>query len=166
MDELCLSDYMDFIIRNADINDIYEIQRMNKLLFEKEYNEYDDTLNLEWTFGEEGTKYFTDRITNDDGCSFVAIIEDKVVGYLAGGLLKAESYRKEMKMAELENMLVLEEYRSKGIGKALYEKFVEWCKTNGIERISVVSSAENEKGCNFYRMQGLKDFSITFEKEI
>lgn len=40
----------NFIIRKAKICDLKEILRLNFDLFEKEYEEYDKSLNLKWTY--------------------------------------------------------------------------------------------------------------------
>lgn len=45
-------------IRKATIRDLKRIQDLNFLLFEKEKKEYDKFLNMDWTFGEKGTKCF------------------------------------------------------------------------------------------------------------
>jgi GNAT superfamily N-acetyltransferase len=116
---------MEVIIRNATLNDLQKIQELNLKLFEKEHKEYDPLLNMDWTFSEAGTKYYQDRISKNDGCVLVAIIDDKIIGYLCGGLTEAENYRHLPIVAELENTFVLNEFRSKGIGKQLYNKFIE-----------------------------------------
>jgi hypothetical protein len=37
-------------ILKANINNLKEIQKLNLVLFEKEFNDYDNTLNLERSF--------------------------------------------------------------------------------------------------------------------
>lgn len=104
---------------------------MNLLLFEKEKKEYDNFLNLDWTFGEKGTKCFKNHLIKENSCAFVAEDDEKIVGYLVGGESKVEDYRNTLKMAELDNMFVLEEYRGKSAGGMLYDAFVKWCKGRG-----------------------------------
>ena len=40
----------DILIRKADSKDLEDILRLNYDLFKKEYKEYDNSLNLEWTY--------------------------------------------------------------------------------------------------------------------
>ncbi len=157
---------MDVIIRNATIEDLQKVQELNLKLFEKEHKEYDPLLNLNWTFGEEGTKYFKDRISKDDGCVLVAVVEDKIVGYLCGGLTKAEKYRHLPIVAELESTLVLDEFRSKGIGKKMYIKFIDWCKTKNVGKLRVEATAQNELAIKFYRSNGFKDYTLILEADL
>jgi len=70
-------------------------------------------LDLDWTFGKKGTEYFKECLAKENSCAFVVEDKKQVVGYLCGGISKAESYRNAPKVAELDNMFVLGEYRGK-----------------------------------------------------
>lgn len=102
-------------IRKADMDDLIKIQDLNNKLFELEYKFFDPTLNVGWTYEKVGIDYFGDMIENE--AVFVSIIDNKIVGYLAGSICQI-SYTK-TKLAELDNMFVLEEYRNHGIGLKL-----------------------------------------------
>jgi ribosomal protein S18 acetylase RimI-like enzyme len=153
-------------IQKATIENLEDIQKLNLMLFEKEYREYDKCLNCDWTFGKEGTDYFKKKITEDNSCAFIAKSNEDVVGYLVGGLTKAEDYRKLPKTAELENTFVLKECRSKGIGTKLYDAFIDWCETKGVKLIRVNASAQNEGAIKFYRKNKFNDYSLTLESKI
>ena len=157
---------MDATIKTATMDDLQTVQELNLKLFEKEHKEFDSLLNLDWTFGKTGTKYYQDRISKDDGCVFVAIVDNQIVGYLCGGLTKAEDYRIMPIVAELENTFVLDEFRSKGIGKQLYNKFIDWCKTKNVGKIRVEASAQNELAIKFYRNNNFKDYTLVLESDI
>ncbi len=154
------------IVRRAVVKDLKRIQELNLLLFEKEFAEYDNSLSLDWTFGKVGSKYFKDAITKEDSCVFVVEDGGKVVGYLAGGECSVEDYRKLSKVAELNDMLVLEEFRGKGVGKMLYSAFVDWCRKRGVKRVRVEATAQNKEAIEFYRKVGIKDYSLVLEGEI
>ncbi|MFA6594027.1 MAG: GNAT family N-acetyltransferase [Candidatus Buchananbacteria bacterium] len=157
---------MEIIIKTATINDLPAIRDLNRLLFERESQLFDDTIDLQWTNAEENKNYFSKRILEDDNCIFVAWANDKIIGYLAGGLSQASSYRIPMKLAELENMLVLEEYRGQNAGSMLCQAFADWSKSKGVNRLRVVASAGNSKGINFYRKNGFFDHELILEKNI
>ena len=48
----------EVVIEKATIEDLEYIQKLNKKLFMREFEKYNKLLNIEWTFGEKGTKYF------------------------------------------------------------------------------------------------------------
>ena len=159
---------MEIIIKSATLDDIKKVQELNLKLFEKEHKEYDPLLNLDWVFSKEGTKYFSDKISKDEGCILVALIDNQIVGYLCGGLMKSGAYQRlpTIVAAELENFFILEEFRSKGIGKKLYRKFIEWCKIKKVDKVMVDASAKNELAIKFYRDNNFKDYSLMLESDL
>ncbi|MFH1210354.1 MAG: GNAT family N-acetyltransferase [archaeon] len=155
---------MQIRIEPATINHLKDIQNLNLQLCEKEHKEFDPTINPKFPIQKEGEDYFKERIKND--CALVALFNGKVVGYLVGAISEAEEYRNVSRIAEAENMLVLEEFRSKGIGKQLFQEFIKWCKSKKIKRVKVVASALNKHAIEFYRREGFDDYDLVLEKEI
>lgn len=154
---------MDINIRKANINDLKEIQNLNNLLFELEYNNYDDTLKLGWPLEKEGEEYFKDVIENN--IAYVAETNGKIIGYLAGSISEQISYITET-FAELDNMCVNEEYRRYGVGTLLINEFKKYCKENNIENIKVTASSKNTKAIQFYIKNGFEDYNVTLKCKI
>jgi ribosomal protein S18 acetylase RimI-like enzyme len=157
---------MNIKIERAKIEDLKDVLDLDLKLFEKEYYDYDPTLKLDWTFGSEGTQYFTKRITQADGCVFIAKVNGKIVGYLSGGLTQREDYRNLPVCAELESMYILDDYRSNGIGSKLYAEFLAWCKSKNVSKIVVEASAGNKLGIDFYKKNGFNEYSLILESDI
>lgn len=153
-------------IRKATTEDLEEIQKLNLMLFEKEKDEYDDLLDLSWTFGNTGTKYFEKCLTEDDSCAFVVEDKGKIVGYLVGRVSKAVDYRNAPKMAELDNMFVSKDYRGTGVGRMLYETFIEWCRKLEVKMTRVEASAKNKEAIGFYRKMGMEDHTLVLEGKV
>jgi ribosomal protein S18 acetylase RimI-like enzyme len=154
------------IIRKAIINDLKRIQELNYMLFQKEEKEFDDSLNMNWGYSDAGKNYFIGKIKDEKNITFVAEDNAKIVGYLAGGICETQVYRNIKEMTELENMFILDEYRSKGIGSSLMREFVEWSKNKGAERIHVEASALNHQAINFYKKNNFKEYLLDLELKI
>jgi len=157
---------MEVKIKSATISDLKDVQKLNLMLFEKEREEFDNTLDCEWPFSKDGENYFREHITEESGCVLIACIDDMVIGYLAGGLKEKDSFRIMPNFAELENMFVLDKYRNMGIGTKLYRAFIDWCKSKGVGKLCVIASAENSDGINFYRKNGFIDYHLVLEADI
>lgn len=151
-------------IKVATIGNLKDIQELNHQLCIKENKEFDPTINEDYPIQKEGKEYFKERIEN--GCALVAEVDNKIVGYLVGGMSEISDYRNVSKMAEAENMYVLEEYRSFGIGGKLFKRFVDWCKIREVERIRVVASAKNTKAIEFYKKEGFETCEIALERKL
>ena len=150
-------------IRKANIDDLFEIQKLNKELFELESNNFDSTLITEWPLTQEGKEYFESAIIND--IVIVASVDKKIVGYLAGTFNSQYSYNN-ITQAELDNMCIMNEYRKLGIGTKLFEEFKKICKENGINEIKVEASYNNINAIEFYKRNGFKEAELTLKQNI
>jgi GNAT superfamily N-acetyltransferase len=144
----------NLIIRNATKSDVPAILDLIQELatFEREPNAVAVTEAelLQDGFGESPVF----------GC-FVATIESKVVGmalyYPCYSTWKGKSWH-------LEDLIVMEPHRGKGIGFALLKKFISFAYKTGVRRIQWVVLDWNTPAINFYEKQGattLSDWSIT-----
>lgn len=156
---------MSAIIRNAKFEDLKSIQKLNTLLVEFD-SQFDKTIQSDWATSEDGIEFISDRISEVDGCALIAEMNNEIIGYLIGGITEAASYRTIELLGELEEMVVLEEYRGQKIGEQLVQKFFGWCNEKNLKRVRVEVSAPNLKGINFYHKQGFEDFNLILEKNI
>lgn len=155
---------MNIKIDYAKTEDLKDIQNLNLLLFQKEKEEYDLTFNLSWTFSSEGANYFSNAIEDNNSCVLIVRSDKQIVGYLAGKIkITQNTHRTLENQAELENMMILAEYRNMQIGTKLVEKFFSWAKDKDIKNIKVTASSKNEKAINFYKKCGFKDYDHTLE---
>lgn len=148
----------NIVIKKAEIENLEDIQFLNNRLFEYEYEGWDKDLKLGWSFDEAGKNYFIDIINNQ--IVYLAFDNGKPIGYLAGNT-KAENAYLIIKVAEIDNMFVDNDYRGKNIGSMLIDKFKEYCIDKGITTFKVNASAPNTKAIEFYKKNGFKEHDIT-----
>lgn len=154
---------MNIEIKRADISNLKEIQNLNNQLFELEYNSFDPSLKVGWPFEKEGTAYFTDMLNNE--IVYIALAEDKIIGYLAGCINIQHSYVTKS-LVEVDNMFILEDYRKYGIGSKLMNEFKSYCIQNSIEELKVTASAKNNNAIKFYKKNGFDEFEITLKQKL
>lgn len=150
-------------IRKAVIEDLKKIIELNRELFHYDLN-FDKTLDTKWP--DKNKEYFKERITGKNSIALVAEDGKKIIGYLLGAIRKAEGYRSIKKIAELENMFVVEEHRGKGIGKLLINKFMKWAKNKKMKRIRVVASAQNVRAIKLYKNNLFSEYDNVMEADI
>ena len=150
-------------IRKANINDLLNIQKLNKELFELEFHNFDSTLIEDWPLTKAGKEYFENAIINN--IVLVACIDNKIVGYLAGTLNSQNSYNNNIQ-AELDNMCILNEYRKLGIGSRLLAEFKRICKEHKINEIKVVASFKNVNAIDFYKNNGFSESELVLKQNI
>jgi len=158
---------MEIRIEKATIDNLNDIIKLNHKLCIHEYENFDKTINKNFANSKAGKDYFKDRINNENSCALVAFINGKIVGYLMGAIVVSEhyiDYRNINNLAEVENIIVNENYQNKGIGKQLIDGFLNWCKQKNVQRVKAVASAKNKVSMNFMRKQGFLDYEIVLEK--
>lgn len=151
-------------IRKVNKNEWSDLQILNNEVF-VDNAKYDPDIIEDWAFSEAGKKYFQELVNDNKSICFVAENESgKLVGYIAASP-KPFSYRKS-KYLEVDNMGVIPEYRSQGVGAKLMEECKDWAKENGYHRMFVVSYFKNNKAVNFYKKCGFEEIDISLEMNI
>jgi GNAT superfamily N-acetyltransferase len=150
-------------LRKAETSDIEKIQQLNADLSEKEKEEYDPTIDPDYTLTDEAADWYRKRIEN--GFAQVAEKDGETIGYIIAGTHQAENFRQIHKIAELETMYLKPEHRGKGIGTEFVENFKDWAEKQDVDRLRVEASAENEGAIKFYRRNGFKDYAVTLEED-
>lgn len=154
------------LIRKAGLKDLNDILRLNYDLFKKEQKEYDKTLNVNWPYNE-GKEYFKDRISKKTNCFVVlAAAGGKKIGYLCGSIKKPRPAHKKAKYAEIENMIVDQRFRDRGVGTELVKSFTNWCKLKKVDYILVSAFIKNNFGINFYKKVGFKEYMLKLRAKI
>lgn len=153
----------DLVIRNANLQDLKIIQKLNNELFDLELKNYDTTLVKDWAISNEGKEYFEDLINNN--FVVVALLDNEIVGYLAGTINEKGSYEN-IQYGEINNMFIKDSCRGYGVGKSLVKEFKLYCKNNGINDLIVTASAKNKNAINFYKKNGFEDFNLTLTMNI
>ena len=153
----------DIVIRKAILDDLETIQQLNYELFVLESNNFDDTLIVDWSLSDDGRQYFISSINND--ITLVAVVNNKIVGYIIGSLDTEGAYNN-IKQAELNNMYVLEEYRSIGVGGRLFDELKKLFIENGMQEVKVVADCKNVKAVNFYKKNGFSESEITLKQKL
>ncbi|MBU1091567.1 GNAT family N-acetyltransferase [Patescibacteria group bacterium] len=150
-------------IRKITIEDLEVIKELNKKLCVKEFNEFDDTIDPNYSMAQRGDEFFRNRIEGD-GFAYVATDNEKIIGYFVGGINDVEDYRNPSKIGEGETTFIEENYRGDGIGTKFIRMFEEWCKEKGIKRLRIVASSRNEKAIKLYKREGFEEYDTVLEK--
>lgn len=132
-------------------------QLLNKLINEeKEYNDniVDNFVVSNW---------FSNIYLKNNKCLYIALIDNKIVGYIYVKVLELDSSNKNNKEAYIDGLYVLEEYRNKNVASSLIKKAKEWCVNEDIENISLNVFINNMVARNLYYKEGFYDYSVSLK---
>jgi GNAT superfamily N-acetyltransferase len=148
-------------VRKAKIDDLESVLLLSDELTLSDFP-YDKEVDIQWAHTENGKEYYLDKINNKKGICFMAECNGTIAGYATAAVKEVPSYRL-VKVAELENLVVDNRMRNKGIGKALLNYFIKWAKEIGADRASVNVFSSNKKGIAFYEREGFTSYDTTLE---
>lgn len=148
-------------IRRASDEDLDSLLGLHAALSRYERDEgYDPTIDVEWSFSEEGRRELAGRISGALGVVFVAELVGTIVGYVAGSPRAAVFGRG----GALESFYVDPACRRRGVGSALGRAFVEWCESTGNVPITVAVAPRNDAAIALYRKLGFVDSTLILER--
>ena len=140
---------MEFQVRKATKNDMPSVLKLiNELaVYEREPDA------VEVTVADLERDGFSDQPLFN---CFVAEAEDKIVGM---ALFYNRYSTWKGKTIHLEDLIVNEDYRGKGIGMQLYKKVMQFALEENIKRVEWVVLDWNTPAVNFYKNTGASVFS-------
>lgn len=137
-------------IRRITLNDLDRVfELLNKL--------YENKLKY-----EKFKEIYKVKLNDENSYYIVAIEENKIVGILTSEL-QVKLHRSK-KQCFIEDLIVDENYRNKGIGKALLQNAVEYAKNNDCEVIELTCYINNENAHRFYENNSFIKHSYKFKQ--
>ncbi len=121
------------MIRTAKVDDILELIRLEKLVFEQSLGE---------------SFLYDEFLLNPFAHYFVYEKNGKVIGYIG--------YRAIDDNAEMMNFCVDPTFHKQGIGSEILEYSIEYLKSLGVDRILLEVRVSNTKAINLYEKFGFK----------
>jgi ribosomal protein S18 acetylase RimI-like enzyme len=110
-------------------------------------------------------RFLADLSSSSHSCLFVAERNGEVVGFLSGELRDGSPAFKAKTWAAVEDIYVVPNHRSLGIGHALFEECKEWAEQKGADGISLQVAAGNTRARKFYEELGFREVSVYQVKE-
>lgn len=131
---------MVIIVREANQNDIYSIQKLLESLTQ------DSNVHVL----EKQINFFRD---SNDNYLLVADLNNSVVGTVQLNICPDAMY-KQQPYALIENIIVEKTTEKQGIGKALLNKVEEICANHNCSKIMLLSSNLRNEAHNFFEQSG------------
>jgi len=150
-------------IRQPRADEVEKLQFLDDEVFLHDV-EFDSDLDMTWAKSEKGQTYFSNLVSDPNSYCLIAEENNKAVGYLVASS-KEISYRKS-RCAELQNMGVSPDYRSKGIGSMLIQECLEWAKKEGYQKVYVSAYFGNIDAIKFYKKNGFVEMDLGLEVDL
>ncbi len=151
---------MKIIVREAKENEALKLNEFLTKLIHYEANLYDKNTSPTVEIHD----YFERRVENPGFTNLVAIVDDKLVGFL-----HASSNYNGIKLQEetkIHFMFIEEEYRHQGIGTKLMEEYLKQAKEKGIKFVEINHYIGNHESEELYKKFGFEPLTIDRRLEL
>lgn len=152
-------------IRIANENDLEILMNMEFELFKK-WSSIDeiDKINSSWFFSSEHKEKTLKLLKSKKDRIYVAILDNKIVGYLKCHIKKREPFLK--KVGHISEAFILERYRSKKIGTKLLDVALNWFRENGLIWTTASTHSLDTEANIFWEKKGYKEFNKYFKMRL
>lgn len=110
-------------------------------------------------------RFLADLSSSSHSCLFVAERDGQTIGFLSGELREGSPTFKAKTWAAVEDVYVVPEHRSLGVGRALFKECQQWAHKKGADGVSLQVAAGNARARKFYEELGFREVSVYQVKE-
>jgi ribosomal protein S18 acetylase RimI-like enzyme len=144
--------------REDDLADLISLSRAFFVEYEAHHDEFFDIVGLE---EEHITGYFERTLGSDSDATFVAVVNQHMVGYITVHVRPQAAFYKIKEVGAISGLMVQREHRRSGIGRRLLAQARAFFKEQGVRYFTVYTALANESAISFYEADGLLPLQTT-----
>jgi ribosomal protein S18 acetylase RimI-like enzyme len=150
-------------LRKEDsFDDLIELSRQ----FFEEYEVYhDEFFEIDQLNDDDIVGYFSRFLDKDDQAAFVAIADEKMIGYITAYVQSQPDFWKVKRVGVISGLMVRKDCRRAGIGGRLFGEATTFFKEKGTKYFTVFTAAGNETALEFYRQNHMAPLYVTMINE-
>ena len=129
---------------------------------------YDSRMPAGADIADECVSRMLDRCKQEDGRVFVADVDGGITGYVSAfARVRTEVLHEgEFEYALIGDLVVLEAYRKRGLGKALLRTAEDYVKERGARWLRIGAVSGNQRAINLYESMGYERSYTELEKSL
>ena len=138
--------------QEADFNDLIAL---SKDFFQEYAAHHDDFFRIGQLSDGHITDYFSRWIDDENGETFVAVAENRVVGYITLYVRERAAHWRIEKVGDISGLMVHKDYRRRGIATQLLAHARAFFAKRAVRYFTVYTAVENKAAIAFYERNGL-----------
>lgn len=148
------------VIRKTGMGSINQLQSISRQTFIETFAAANTEENMKKYLDEAfSLEKLTAELGDPNTEFYFALLNNEISGYLKINLGEAQTDVNDDHSLEIERIYVLQEFKGKGIGKALYTKATALAREKGLDYIWLGVWEHNHSALSFYRHLGFEEFS-------
>ena len=136
-------------------DDLHDLIVLSKEFFQ-EYEAYHEKFfHIDDLRDSDIVEFFSRSIESDDGVTFVAITEGRIVGYITLFVRSQPSLYRVKRVGAISGLMIHKSYRRRGIASQLFDRAVAFLQDKGIKYFTLYTATTNQAAIRFYEQHGM-----------
>ena len=141
-------------------DDLSDVIRLSRAFFD-EYARHEPTFfGIDTLEDADITTFFGRSLADEDGATFVAVIDGQIVGYIAGGVRAQPAFYQVKQVGAISGLMVRADHRREGIASALLREMIAFFGARGATHYTAYTAAANEGAIRFYARHGMRTLHV------
>ena len=146
-------------IKKATIRDLNALQLIGRQTFSETFAEVNSEENMNKYLNESfATGKLTSELNNPNSYFYLAVLDEKVVGYLKLNTSDAQTEKEDLNALEIERIYVVKEFHGKKVAQALYAQAEQTAKELKASYMWLGVWEKNFRAVSFYTKNGFVQF--------
>jgi ribosomal protein S18 acetylase RimI-like enzyme len=141
-------------------DDLGDLVALSRAFFREYEAHHKDFFLIDELHDRDITGYFTRSVEADDGATFIAVLGDKVVGYITIFVRAQASFYRVKKVGAISGLMVQADHRRQGLASRLYRKAMAFFAERGVAYSTVYTATANRAAVKFYERVGMTPLHI------
>lgn len=139
----------------------HDLIALSRNFFQEYEAHHEDFFKIERLDDSSIVNYFSHWLDDANGETFVALAEDRIVGYITVNVREQAPHWKIKKVGNISGLMVHPDYRRRGIAGQLLARARTFFAAQAVKYFTVYTAAENKAAIEFYQRHGLSPLHTT-----
>ncbi|KAF2507429.1 GNAT family N-acetyltransferase [Flavobacterium foetidum] len=146
-------------IKKADVTDVLQIQAIGRQTFSETFSDVNSEENMNKYLDESfAIEKLTTELNNSSSYFYLAVLDEKVVGYLKLNTADAQTEKEAPNALEIERIYVAKEFHGKKVAQALYAQAEQTAHELKAAYMWLGVWEKNFRAVSFYTKNGFVQF--------
>jgi ribosomal protein S18 acetylase RimI-like enzyme len=139
---------------------------LSREFFEEYESHHEDFFKIDSLSDSDIVDYFSHWMDNDDGETFVALTEGRMIGYITVYVRTQPNYWKIKRVGGISGLMVQKTCRRRGIAGQLLARAKVFFENKSVTYFTVYTAVGNQGAIEFYERSGLVPLYTTMMGEV
>jgi ribosomal protein S18 acetylase RimI-like enzyme len=134
---------------------------LSKDFFQEYEAHHEDFFEIDQLNDADIVDYFSRFLDNENAKAFVALAEDRILGYITVHVREQASYWKVKKVGDISGLMVRKDHRRRGIASQLLAHARAFFAEHEVRYFTLFTAVNNQAAIAFYERNGLTHLHTT-----